>query len=136
MTAVSVDRWTRWPHLPRTTTYPFQYMGDAPVLPFTIDYGRYVETYCTFYSARDTDDPGKIGRIKDYEKRVIDTPPYLTDPQLQRSLRWVIAVAQCPYCGHGHEHYMSQTAMWGWYTSPCSKPKGYYFVNDIEALSV
>jgi hypothetical protein len=90
-----------------------QYMGPAPVLGFRINPARMVD------SATIT---------------VVDTPPTLTDPGLQRSLRWVVAVAVCPYCGGEHEHTMSQTSLWGWFTTPCThRTRGYYLSNDPPA---
>ena len=61
------------------------------------------------------------------------TPATLLDPGLQQSLRWVVAVVRCPYCGKWHGHPMSQAAGWGWYTSICDPHRGYYLSNDPDA---
>ena len=82
-------------------------MGDAPVLSFTVDPGRLVRS-------------GEI----------VDTPVVLGDSVLQGSLRWVVGVVVCPYCGGGHEHVVAQSAMWGWFTAGCDSARGYYLSND------
>lgn len=65
------------------------------------------------------------------ENKIVDTPPTVRDDVLQRSLRWMVAVVQCPYCGQEHEHVMSQYAGWGRYRAHClTDDRGYYLLNE------
>lgn len=90
-----------------------QYMGPAPVLPFEIN-------------------PHLM--VTSADATIRRTPPTLLDPELQRSLRWVVAVVnRCPYCARRHAHPMAQTAQWGWYTASCDPHRGYYLSNTPAA---
>lgn len=67
------------------------------------------------------------------ENKITNTPQTLRSEQLQKSLRWVVAVVACPYCDQPHEHPISQTAAWGHFTAPCTNGQhGYYLTNDVN----